>query len=297
MTETAEPIDVSTTWFSTYGLLTSQRILERLNVRLSTHELRDSIKNQNSVYFQLLRIPLKHIFNGIVLEQANDYQIYAQKILIDYLMSGEANDNGGEVKPGSGSRDALENARLNLMEQSEQYSKYSFKHRELIAESQQQLIDLSTRLNQSLNAVIHKIQMFLKKQQMDVDASLIQQGLRSLMIHYDQIDDHVLASNSLFWQSFAQTMNIKLQPAWIPEIAASISQLEDPRNNIDELLSPYLARTEEMGAVFRSYRRQFMDIVIQVMELLRLLPDYRINEVKDTKNRESIQFDIKIGGE
>ena len=76
-------------WISTYGLLTADRILSRFNIRLSTEELTQALNQKNNPYYILLRVPLKNIFNGIILQQANDYQVYVQKLLIDYRLSNE----------------------------------------------------------------------------------------------------------------------------------------------------------------------------------------------------------------
>ena len=62
MTEELSDIDLST-WFPTYGMLTSQRILERFGIHLSNEELSSATKDPESLYFQLLRIPLKNLFN------------------------------------------------------------------------------------------------------------------------------------------------------------------------------------------------------------------------------------------
>ena len=74
-------------WLSTYGLITAERILERYGIHLQHEDLLSAIKNPKNFYHQLLRIPLKNVFNGIILQQAQDYQSYGQKIFIDYLMS------------------------------------------------------------------------------------------------------------------------------------------------------------------------------------------------------------------
>ena len=53
------------TWFSTYGLLTSSNILGTLNIYLSEEDLLPAIKKSSSVYHQLLAIPIKNVLNGI----------------------------------------------------------------------------------------------------------------------------------------------------------------------------------------------------------------------------------------
>ena len=67
-------------WFSTYGLITSQRILGHYKIKLTVEELIPAIKTANSFYHILVKIPLKNVLNGIILQQANDYHVYVQKL-------------------------------------------------------------------------------------------------------------------------------------------------------------------------------------------------------------------------
>ena len=143
MNETKEKTDWST-WFSTYGVLTSQRILERFGINLPHDELIRSIKNPNSIYFKLLHVPLKNVFNGIIFQQAHDYQIYAQKLFVDYLLSGE--DAKEKDAPGAEARADVEQERIQLIQMGDGFRQVEEAHQILIAESQKQLIEFSTRL-------------------------------------------------------------------------------------------------------------------------------------------------------
>ena len=132
-------------WFSTYGLLTAERILDRFNVHLPHDELIKAVKNPLSVYYALLRVPLKNVFNGIILQQAHDYQIYAQKLFVDYLLSGE--DAKDKESPGAMAREDVEQQRVNLIEMGDEFHKQSVAHQLLIAESQASLVMLSRNLS------------------------------------------------------------------------------------------------------------------------------------------------------
>src|SRR5580704_2455101 len=77
-------------WYSTYGVITAERILSTYQIALSQSDLLVAVKSPFSFYHQLLQVPLKNVLNGIVLQQANDYHVYAQKLFIDYLLSGES---------------------------------------------------------------------------------------------------------------------------------------------------------------------------------------------------------------
>lgn len=128
------------TWLSTYGLLTAEQVLKQFNIHLSQQQLAKSFHEPNNFYHQLLRVPLKHVFNGIVLQQANDYRIYAQKLFIDYLVS----DACGNDPEGTSSniKDELERQRLILVEMSSAFDQLTYENDKLIAQSQALILNL-----------------------------------------------------------------------------------------------------------------------------------------------------------
>ena len=159
-------------WSSTYGLLTAERVLERFDIHLSHEELIKASKDPNSVYFQLLRVPLKNIFNGIILQQAHDYQMYAQKLFVDYLLSGE--DAKDKDAPGAMTREDIERERVKLMEAGEGFNQLEEAHQILIADSQASLIALSKDINR-LSQDPQQIESVLSaqfQQVADINASL-----------------------------------------------------------------------------------------------------------------------------
>lgn len=177
------------TWFSTYGLLTSERILARYNINLPHDELINSVKNPNSIYFQLLRMPLKNIFNGIILQQARDFQIYAQKLFVDYLLSGA--DAKDKDSPGAATREDIEMARIQLMETGEAFRKVEESHLILIAENQAKLVELT----QDLNELIRTPQLL--KQTMIDDVSRAEDINISLRSFRNQFYNHILRITEL----------------------------------------------------------------------------------------------------
>lgn len=208
-------------WFSTYGLLTAQRILARFHVQLQHDELARAVHDPNSVYFQLLQVPLKNVFNGIILQQAQDYQVYAQKLLVDYLLSGE--DGKGDDTPGAVVREELEAVRKQLMDMDAQFREHDRMHQLLIAESQARLITLSHSLKQLF---------------------------------------HHMQTNPSF---------------------------------LNEQLAQFIERCHQNNVDLRGYRHQFYAMILRITELLALLPDYRIDELKIVQNREMLQFDSRLG--
>jgi len=131
-------------WLSTYSALTAQSILKRFNFAVQLETLVSSVNDKQSVYFHLLRVPFKHVFNGLIAEQANDYRAYAQKLFIDYLLSG-ASSNGGE----NDNIDAtIESERVTLIKIGDEYDKHIRQHEICIAMTQKALIDFANRYKQ-----------------------------------------------------------------------------------------------------------------------------------------------------
>src|SRR3989338_6796792 len=121
-------------WFSTYGLITADRILSRYKIKLSPDELKQAMKTIDDPHHKLLKIPLHNVMNGIILQQVKDYQIYAQKLFIDYLLSGESGKP--DASPGANIRKDLETQRLKLIKLSEALEALEYDHLQIISESQ-----------------------------------------------------------------------------------------------------------------------------------------------------------------
>jgi hypothetical protein len=126
-------------WFSTYAILTAERILERFHIQLSHQELTDILKNPESPYYHLLSVPLKNIFNGILMTQVHDYQVYAQKILIDYKL-GSPDSGDDDNTSGTHAQEELEVKYVELIEYGAELEERKQQHQELISESQAWLI-------------------------------------------------------------------------------------------------------------------------------------------------------------
>jgi hypothetical protein len=163
------------TWVSTYGLVTTERILERLNIHPSPEELADAMHNTQSEYYLLLRVPLKNVFNGIILAQTLDYQSYAQKLFVDYLLSGESNKEPSS--PGGVTREDIESERLTLVAMGEEFESLEFEHQQIIAESQAALMKIASTLpkdspvmDETKQVILEEMAIFIERSEaMNVD--------------------------------------------------------------------------------------------------------------------------------
>ncbi len=137
-------------WFSTYGLITVERTLSLIGIQLDQKDMLAAVQDESSIYHALLQVPVKNILNGIILNQARDYREFAQKMFVEFLLSGSGNapgPDGPEIQPGS-TKDLLEQERLKLIEIGEQYDIEEFEHNKLVAESQRQLVAIAKELKQ-----------------------------------------------------------------------------------------------------------------------------------------------------
>lgn len=140
MAKKIKPSKDNPEWLSTYGILTAERILERFKIRISHDELMKTLKDPESRYYHLLSMPLKNIFNGILVNQVYDYQVYAQKLLIDYKLSMTESLEEDEGNTGTNAEEELTIKQKDLMHLGEAFEEKKQDHRHLIADSQAWLI-------------------------------------------------------------------------------------------------------------------------------------------------------------
>lgn len=280
-------------WFSTYGLLTSGRILERFNIKLENDELITAMKDPLNVYHQLLIVPLKNVFNGIILQQAHDYQVYAQKLFVDYLLSGESGKSGDS--PGANTREDIEQQRLHLIEVGESFNELEVAHQHLIAESQARSMKVARDLQKALQGAAAKAGQILRAHQISKDEALVLRAIRSAMVHFTKNGNETLTGDALFWIKMAEVLDTTLDDDLRQKLVDVLDFFREPREKLREILEIYLEKTQDMGIGLRSYRSQFYDIILRVTEYLNLLPDYHIDLATLEENRSSLYFDSHIG--
>lgn len=279
-------------WFSTYGLITSQRILSHYKIAIPLDELVPAIKNATSFYHHLVQVPLKNILNGIVLQQANDYHVYVQKLFIDYLLSGESG------KPpeaqGAGTRENLEDERKALVELGAEFNQKQLDHEAVIGMSQNILINLSKDLKESMINGANSIRLIVQG-----EADLTKEKIASILIHaltsagFDpksqNIDRNVFIDKTIELLKINKTTEIK------SSLEQQLNGFFEILYEVNEQISELLNQTYTITDSARSYRTQFYQAALRVIDLIKLLPDYRLEPEQDTINRESLQFDKTIG--
>lgn len=280
-------------WFSTYGLITAERILGSYQISIPQTELIVAVKSPTSFYHQLLQVPLKNVLNGIVLQQANDYHIYAQKLFIDYLLSGESSK--GEESQGALTRENLENERKKLVNLGEDYHKLQLTHDALIANSQSSLIQIAKEWKVALESGIRLISTSLKNNNFDIKNSVVRHGVNNALIYCDFVNSQADSSRFMFIDKMNEVIKAPLNDELKQTLLKNLSTLLDITLSLNSKISDFFGIANEINEQAVSYRTQFFETILRINELMILLPDYKINPVQDVINRESLNFDKTIG--
>ena len=282
-----------TKWFSTYGVLTSKRIFDRFNIELDNNQLIAVINNPNSIYYRLLRIPIKNVFNGIILQQAHDYQIYAQKLFIDYLLSGES--GGAEDSPGANLRESIELERVRLVEMTANFHALEMSHQTVIAASQSSLITLAAHFQDQLVHATKKTKQTLNRLGVVKDERLINSAICSSIIAYTDQDKKIFSSSSAFWLKMAALLEVDLERDVKEELAIALDEIDKANRKLDAILAMYLEKTNDITKQLRQFRSQFQRLILQATTYIQSLPDYHMDQNKKAENQSALLFDSEIG--
>lgn len=280
-------------WLSTYGTITAERILGKYQIGLPHDELMITLKSPFSLYHRLLQVPLKNILNGIVFQQANDYHLYAQKLFIDYLLSGESSK--GENEQGDLTREALNDEQRQLVLLGEEYHQKKSDHDVLIATSQKALIEFSKKWQLVLDSKIKEVNASLISHGFDVKKSTIKQAIHHAMVHCDLTQLTALKNKYTLIDSMNEIFHLPLTAAMKEALMSLFSELPVISLEFDSLMHEFLQQTKALGSQAQSFREQFYNTILRVTHLIQLLPDYKINPEQDEINREALYFDSSIG--
>lgn len=274
---------------STYGVLTAQRILERFKISLDQEVIGRLMANSTNLYFQFLRIPMKQVLHGIIFQQAYDYQVYAQKLFVDFLLSGQ--DDKDKNSPGASNREELEEERTHLIKLSELFSQKEVEHAQLISETQNALIHLSHELQALLHDGSETIKKRLALNNIHKSGELINKAFHFAIIAHKNDQ----AFSDVLWENLQRTLEISIDQTHQKELDDLANKIDAYQSKVEQFLRDYLDPVEAIGNSLRHYRNDFYETVLKVTELIKQLPDYHPNEERETKNRANLYFDSKLG--
>lgn len=269
-------------WLSTYQWVTVGRLLEDYHFQLSDEAVLTILSSKSSFYYHLLEIPMGNVLNGIILEQIKEYQLFLQKLFVDYLVSGESDREAEE--PGGATRQALETQRSQMLETGKAFDQCVLAYESLIIESQAAIRDFSKSLRAYLSEVHHTL-------------------LEPLTAH------HCSATHLQLCFVNAQGFQVQLSglahlektlkvsfPIEVREsLLNAFQDMSAHEKKLDALLETYHPRVQAIRIKLNDYRKIFYEWIGVVQNLLLQAAPYKLDEAQDALNREKLHFKSDVG--
>lgn len=285
-------VDEINQWFSTYGVITAERILGTYRIVLPQTELLAAVKSTFSFYHKLLQVPLKNVLNGIILQQANDYHVYAQKLFIDYLLSGESGKP--PESQGAHTRESIEEERKLLVTIGEEFHEKQNAHDSLIATSQSAIIKIAKEWQAIMESAIKLVSATLKNNNLETKKSMIRKAVNHGLIYCD-LTSQPADNKHVFVNKINEVLKLNLSEQLKDKISHNLADLINFTVSFNSKIASFSERADDITQSALSYRTQFYDSILRVTELIHLLPEYKIDPAQDEINRESLHFDKTIG--
>lgn len=280
-------------WFSTYGLITAQRLLERFKIKLPQEDLLVALKTPGTFYYQILLLPLQNVFNGIILQQAQDYQLYAQKLFIDYLVSGESTKD--ENAPGGSTREEIENERQKLVGLNDNFRQIEIKQENLIAESQTLLIKTADEWQKNINIIAKNINDYLLNQGNLIPLPNIIASITVLLVTYNF--SNVMSTEKNTWGKVEKKLNISLSNELQQLFNDEIAKLMPIVTSIQQASKSFIEGAHDLTITLKQYRKTFKSFIIAITELMQLLPECPLDANQLIVNKQELHFDAELGGD
>jgi gas vesicle protein len=165
MEEQAKTVKMS--FPSTYSVITAARILDKFDIKLPQHRVKNQVFHPDTFYHKLMFLPARQINTAISYEQCRDFQAYAQQKLIHYLFSGETAKS--DKKPGADFRDSIEKQRVHLVEMGKDLEGWHEKHTSFIETSQSTLEEKVKAWHETVQQVASEASDLLAAQSVTIE--------------------------------------------------------------------------------------------------------------------------------
>lgn len=258
---------------STYQWVTVGRVLSRYGLSLPETAVMTLLRAKTSFYYQLLRIPLTHILNGIILGQAHEYQLFLQKLFVDYLISGEADRS--EEEQGQDTRESIETQRQSMLALTGEFEAAERAHENLITESQQVIMAFMDEFIQILEKVRSQFT-----------------GLSLNACHDLFLDAEGFQIQEAAWTRFEKASGQILTAEQRTTLQALFQDLDT-----SALLADYGPKVEQSRATLHQFRKQFYEKIAETQEELDKISAYPVDEHQEAENLARLKFDPDIGVE
>ncbi|MCC5793074.1 MAG: hypothetical protein JJT82_10790 [Legionellaceae bacterium] len=278
-----------TQWFSTYGIMTAKRIVDRYKLSFDDRDLLHALKLPHSFIHTLIKLPLRNILNDVIREQAYDYITYAQKLFVDYLLSGDTTRPEGSQ--GAYTREELEETRQQVVSLSKNFQTVEYQHFKLISESQRHVIQFTGSWQEQVKQALQSL----------TQREPIEGGERSLIrLVNGVLCYHNIDAKREEWRATLQTLiardkSVVLSDLVLDAFVDLIQQQADTAQELVSGLAQYREQSDEMYHKICSYRREAKQLIVKTNELIRILPEYQTNPAQNNKNKEDLNFDARLG--
>ena len=196
------------------------------------------------------------------------------------------------ISQGAGTREELESERQKLLALGEEYQKTEAEHNNIIARSQAAIIKISREFNESFEKSLSPIHAIAKAEGFTDAKSKVRQAIVHALINCNVTE----GNQDEFVEKMGKALKVSLSEGAKAKILGVFAGVLNIVANFDSNVSTYLERVKDMHVQANSFRNQFYDTILRVVELIHLLPEYKIDPGQDAINRESLHFDKSIGG-
>lgn len=289
LTEKGLSDDDNQSWMSSYGIITAKRIVDKFGLTVDDRDVLLSLKSKSTFLFKLLRLPFRNMLNDVIRQQIYDYQVYAQKIFIDYLLSGETTKP--ETSPGGSSRETLEELRQRFVLKCKYFQDLEYKHFHLIANSQRRIILQSKKWQHHL---VERILAFKSEFGLTCSKSALMKIVVGALCQVPEAGTQNLlqeAIQSLLTRHKIASISSSAEQGLLEICKLQIADTQTMLTSLEEFDSAIL----EMYQNVRSLRTEMSAIIVEANRLIRLLPGCAVDAVANKKYQESINFDSHLG--
>ena len=267
---------------STYQWMTVAQLLERLGLPLTPEDVKVILRQKTSLYYQALLLPMMNILNGIVLDQAKEYRLFLQKLLVDFLMSGEADKTSKD--PGAATCEAIEKERIHTLQVSAALDKL-----------QKKGYDIIVKVQHDLKAFVSEWKQYLHTAYAAMSAAVVDMPFPEASLHALFLDAHQLTPREEGWARLEATLKSPPSEALKSALRAPWKDISIYENKFNTISSTLLPLIQEQRAQLNQSRQNFHDDIIRVQDLLYTLSTFHPDKHKDAENRERLNFDHTVG--
>lgn len=277
-------------WLSTYGIVTVEKILDHYNIKVATSDLIATFKNPAAMLTRMIQTPLKNVFNGLVLQQAKDYQAYIEKLFIDYLLSGQTDQETESI-----TMEDIEQARQDFLHLIADFEKSAYIHEKVIADSQTLLIEFFRQFRQKMAGSAKKVENLLKKIRPGAgnNEEQIVKMLYTLMSGINA--DGFLEDKAPTWARCDQILGQEIDTALRKDLNTIVHELSQIDAETASQLTDFHQIAAEVGVAIKNYRTEFAKTIKRVNELFYALGTYQPNPEQLAINQVGMDFDTDIG--